>query len=117
MTSEIVTLKGASGQSYRFALATPGARFNKVGAVYAFLAWRVRSAPFFVAYIGQTSDFMRRFRHHDIWPEAEAEWGTNLIAGTVLENPQARSAMERDLIRAYAPPLNMAGDMLTAQAL
>lgn len=109
-----VILKGAGGQRYRFALATPQARFNAVGAVYAFIAWPVRSGPFFVAHVGHSADCTGGFADNPLWQAAQAGFGATLIAGLVLENAAARERVARDLIHAYAPPLNMAGDVLVA---
>lgn len=116
MHDDFLVLKGASGQRYRFALATPMARFNKVGAVYAYIAWAKRSAPFFVAHIGHRADFAGGFGSQGLWQAAQDGFGATHIAGLVMDDAAARERIARDLIHAYAPPLNMAGDVLVAAA-
>lgn len=106
-----LTLTGQSGQTYNFACYQPGPAWNEVAGCYAFAIQRgtiltgINTSLF---YIGQTDSFKRRMNEHqdDKWTKA-AQQGANIILACVVTNEAARLAMEKDLIQAYQPPLNV----------
>ena len=57
-------------------------------------------------YVGQTASFSM-LASHGAWPEARQSGATHVHARTVY-NPDARTMLERQLIRDYSPRLNAA---------
>jgi hypothetical protein len=101
-------LTGASGKKYTVFVYGMDVAFKAVGGVYAFtLATQTAAGGYThsVLYIGQTGDLSERFGNHHK-EECVKRRGANRHCAMVVENEEARLAIEQDLIAAYNPPCN-----------
>ncbi len=117
MQYENIILKGASGTTYTFECYSPETTFNKVGAVYAFLNRQpsILTGPI-PLYVGIAQDFATRFSGHERWQEAMTQ-GANCVAGLVNASALYRESVEKDIIKAYNPVMNLVYNALARQSV
>lgn len=90
--------------SYEFTVYPPNANWNEVGGVYIFSGLNTQN-QWQAAYIGQTDSFANRIPSHEQWAAA-VRLGATHVHARAVSDAATRDAVERDLIRAYQPPLN-----------
>lgn len=81
-------------------------RWNEVGGLYIFA--RLDPGGWVPLYVGQTENFRNRLSHHDRWQEATRRGATHIHARTEVDREE-RVRIERDLIQAYQPLMNVLG--------
>ena len=105
MSNESVSLTGASGSTYRFAVYPWGTNFNPVGAVYAILRKDLSSGNYTILYIGQTGDLSERFNGHHKQNCFDQHRKTH--TGVHVERSESRRlAIESDLLGYYKTACN-----------
>lgn len=57
-------------------------------------------------YVGQTENFSDRLGYHELW-NAAVQLGATDVHARSENNPVLRTMIERQLIQAYQPPLNV----------
>ena len=103
-----VTEQGASGARYTFAVADSPAAARAVPAVYMFACRGVGGWK--VLYVGECADLKNRLRNNQIWEEAVRWFGaTHILIYSASSNDVARRRIERDLIHAKDPAMNVRG--------
>lgn len=83
--------------------------WNEVGGLYIFagLVKDQQGNPRWHAYyIGKTADFSDRIPNHEDWSEAQ-QLGATHIHALVEEKAKSRAKIEKDLVQANQPPLNV----------
>ena len=78
--------------------------WTDVGGNYIFA--RQQSNGWYLLYVGQCDSFRKRMPTHERWAEAVRLGATHVLAH-VNQNDSLRLLEERDLIRRYAPELNV----------
>ena len=94
---------------YEFEVYQHDGKWSEVSGLYIFSGLPpslLGSAQWRPLYIGQTQDFSARIPTHPSWPEAVRLGATHVHARVELEAKQ-RALIERALIDAYHPPLNV----------
>ncbi len=107
MTEEEVTTKWLDLEFYVYEHVNLG--WSEVGGLYVFAGQRLDDSGILrwhPLYVGKTQDFSARLPTHERWPEAVQAGATHVHART---EPLAkkREALEKKLIEAYEPPLNV----------
>ena len=93
--------------NYDFEVHDPAeARWNEVPGLYVFARWDSGAQLWRPQYIGQARSLANRLPTHEKWPEAE-QLGSTHIHARVEQDAQQRGAIERELIQAFKPPLNV----------
>lgn len=87
---------------YEFQVHRPDVSWNQVAGVYVFAAPLGRGR-WKALYVGETGSLANRIPDHERWPEARRLGATHVH---VRAESLRRSEIERELIRAYQPPLN-----------
>lgn len=103
-----VTEHGASGARYTFAVTDASAAVRSVPAVYMFAFRAVGGWK--VLYVGECADLKGRLRNNQVWEEAVRWFGaTHILIYSASSNDAARKRIERDLIQARNPAMNVRG--------
>ena len=105
-----VTLTGLSGNKYQYEAYDVNSTWNPVPGNYVFAALikpTILTERWEPIYIGETGNFANRLPSHEKWVEARLKGATHILAHVNREGIEARQAEERDLVRAYNPPLNI----------
>jgi hypothetical protein len=101
-----VTAHGASGAQYTFSVTDCPTACRSAPAVYMF-ACRVVGG-WKVLYVGQCADLKSCLRNNQIWEEAVRWFGaTHVLIYSASKNDAARKRIERDLIQAEDPVMNV----------
>lgn len=79
--------------------------WNGVPGLYIFAREDSAQRVWCALYVGQTSSFEDRIPTHEKWPEAR-ELGATHVHARVEEDAFLRTALERQLIQSFRPPLN-----------
>ena len=91
---------------YQFTVYTmDGTTWNDVGGVYIF-AGLTQGGRWNAYYIGICESFSDRCPNHERWAEA-VRLGATHVHALVVPLEADRQSIERELIRAWAPPLNI----------
>ena len=110
-----VTASGTSGAQYTFSVNDSAAGFRSVPAVYMFASRAVGGWK--VLYVGECADLKRCLRDNPIWEEAVRWFGaTHVLVYSASKNDAARKRIERDLIQAKEPVMNVSGQVSTSYA-
>ncbi len=104
----ILTLKGASGQTYDFEVYSYDSDFSALGAVYAITRRTQKNDGDYshtVIYIGETGDLSTRFdgRHKE---DCFVQHNANCTCIHLDDNEDFRLTEEADLIANYNPRCN-----------
>ena len=103
-----VTATGASGAQYTFSVNGIPAAFRSVPAVYMLACRAVGGWK--VLYVGECADLKSHLRNNQIWEEAVRWFGaTHVLVYSASKNDAARKRIERDLIQAKEPVMNVSG--------
>ena len=92
--------------TYPFKVCDFGGSWNAVGGVYIFSGIDHQNGWWEPLYVGQTDSFRNRIPFHERWAEA-VQLGATHVHATVVPQAAMRAAVERHLIEAYQPPLNI----------
>ena len=99
---------GASGAHYTFAVTDASTAYRSVPAVYMFACLAVGGWK--VLYVGECADLKSRMRNNQVWEEAVRWFGaTHVLVYCASKNDAARKQIERDLIHAKGPAMNIRG--------
>ena len=82
--------------------------WNVKGGLYVFAEWETDgqgSGSWRALYVGACDSLEVRLPNHERWREAAALGGTHVHI-SVEEDESCREQIEREMIRAYDPPLN-----------
>ncbi len=79
--------------------------WNEIAGIYIFAGLNAQEL-WVPLYIGQTDDFHARLPSHERWTEAELLGATHVHA-MVVSLAASRDTIEKELIQAYQPPLNV----------
>ncbi len=104
-----VTLTGLTGNKYQYEAYDVNSTWNSVPGNYVFAAQggqTILTESWGPIYIGETVDFSTRIPGHEKWVTARLKGATHVLAHVNRGGIEARQAEERDLVRAYNPPLN-----------
>lgn len=82
--------------------------WNGVPGLYIFAGEDSAQRVWRALYVGQTHSFEERIPTHERWPEAR-QLGATHVHARVEQDAVLRTALERQLIQAFQPPLNAAG--------
>ena len=96
----------ASWLEHDFTVYRHGDDWNEVAGLYIFAAPDLIDGGWLPLYIGQALSFAERLPNHENWPEA-AILGATHIHVRVEPDESLRLDLERRLIRAYQPHLNV----------
>jgi hypothetical protein len=99
----MITIKTVRG-SYQFQQCYPSTKWNNVCGVYLFVKDNL-FGPTKILYVGRTTSFADRMPNHDRWAEAQAMGATGILAMSC--SLIGAAAIERELIEAFNPPLNV----------
>jgi predicted GIY-YIG superfamily endonuclease len=100
-----LTLKGASGTNYQFAVYTSDTVWNANVACVYYMSKRDNTGTHTKIYVGETGDMKtRHVDHHK--QECFDRHGCNAISILQEGNGQRRVQIETDLIKALDPPCN-----------
>jgi len=103
-----VTAHGASGVPYTFAVTDCPPALRPMPAVYMFACRAVGGWK--VLYVGECADLKTCFSNNEIWNEAVQWFGaTHVLTYLASRNDAARKRIERDLILANEPVMNVSG--------
>ena len=94
---------------YEFTVYGEDTNWNEVAGLYVFVRHLVddQGTPrWFALYVGQTRNFANRLPTHENWLEA-VRMGANQIHARTEEDGLKREALEKKLIEACEPPLNV----------
>ena len=94
---------------YEFTVYGDDTNWNEVAGLYVFVQHQVDTQgnpQWYAWYVGQTQSFSDRLPTHERWPEAVRK-GANQIHARTEEDGLKREALEKELIEAYEPPLNL----------
>ena len=80
--------------------------WNEVPGLYVFA--RLDPGGWVPLYVGQTENFRHRLPNHERWQEAMQRGATHIHARTEVTQEE-RDRIERDLIQAYQPLMNVLG--------
>ena len=103
-----LTLKGVSGNEYKFNVYPLNTDFKSIGGIYYISKRIVKEngiGSHSKLYIGQTEDLSERFDNHHKWDCFE-ENSANAISIYREESKDERLGIEKDLIDNYEPPCN-----------
>src|SRR5215469_10509874 len=110
-----VSMQGASGNQYTFTAHDSPTAFRPVPAVYmianrAVGGWKV-------LHVGECADLKTCFCANEIWDEAVRWFGaTHILTYFASGNVAARKRIERDLILAHDPVMNIGSRASTSYA-
>jgi hypothetical protein len=91
--------------SYEFTVYGPNTTWHAVGGVYIFCAVKPQN-QWEPLYVGQTDSFADRIPSHEKW-NAAVRLGATHVHARMIHLRSARDAVERELIQALHPPLNV----------
>lgn len=110
-----VTTQGASGAHYTFTVRDGPAAARSVPAVYMFTSRAVGGWK--VLYVGECADLKACLHDSEIWEEAVRWFGaTHILVYPASKDGTARKRIERDLILAKDPMMNVEGQASTSYA-
>jgi excinuclease UvrABC nuclease subunit len=99
----MITVKWLSYELYVYTINT---NWNDdVGGIYIF-SGPINNNQWVAYYIGQTDSFKDRLPNHERWEEAKRLGATHVHA-MVVRQEATREDIERELIRAFQPRLNL----------
>jgi excinuclease UvrABC nuclease subunit len=90
---------------HTFEVCLKDANWNDVGGVYIFTGLNPQNR-WVPLYIGQADSFRTRIPSHEQWSPAQRLGATHVHA-LVVEQAATRDKIEKELIRAYQPALNV----------
>lgn len=90
--------------TYEFEVCEPNSDWNDVAGAYIFSGINAQGC-WVALYIGQAESFRKRFSSHEQWGPAVRRGATHVHA-RVIPHAGTRDVIERELIRAFQPPLN-----------
>lgn len=90
--------------SYEFNSYAPNSTWNDVPGVYIFCGVNAQN-QWVPLYVGQAESFRDRFSSHEKWSPA-VQRGARHVHVRVVPQATMRDVVERELIKAYQPPLN-----------
>ncbi|MES1158368.1 MAG: hypothetical protein ABUL42_00590 [Terricaulis silvestris] len=101
--------QGASGRWYEFDVARAKRVWEPFGGIYMFVKpgdppTNEAGGPVALL-IAQTHDFAQALARHEMWPAAQ-QLGAGEVHLLVIENPELRKQVEKDLLAAQTPILN-----------
>jgi excinuclease UvrABC nuclease subunit len=99
-------MQKAKWLSYEFTVYTIDPTWNEVSGVYIFCGITVQNL-WKALYVGKADSFKARLMaSHEKWKPA-LELGASHVHALVVELAASRDKIERELILAYQPPLNI----------
>jgi hypothetical protein len=115
----MINLTGASGRHYQFQFGDVSLPWTTNPAVYVFAYHSFFLPRPFIAYVGETDNMHARPMppKHERWYEAVLQHNANAVFAMVVDGTtEMRQQIERDLIAAYNPPLNVKHRSLADEA-
>ena len=110
-----ITAHGASGTQFTFTVTECSAPLRPVPAVYmlacrAVVGWKI-------LYVGECADLKSSLLNSEILDEAVRWFGaTHVLIHFASKSEVVRKRIERDLIRAQCPVMNVSGQISTSYA-
>ncbi len=95
----------ATWQNVEFSVYTSDASWNESAGIYIFAGVNQQN-KWVALYIGQASSLAARLATHERWSEA-VKLGATHIHARVVTHQAERDALEKQLIQAYQPRLNV----------
>ena len=102
MVNEVIDLKGASGQVYRFQLCRESSQLLPVGGNYVLVRDGIDGPR--VVYAGESNDLRNGLQSK--WRQANEEVGQTWIYTRLNVTERVRQAEQADVAAAYDPPMN-----------
>lgn len=100
-----MTLKGASGAVYRFAVWRRDDAFEPTAAVYAFARPGFDGRGFVPVFLSRTGNLEQRLMSHERWAEARLLGATHVLVH-IRDERAAREQVEADLLAGLRPVMN-----------
>ena len=95
----------AAWLSHGFTIYQPPTQWNNVAGIYIFVGVNSQN-QWDPLYIGQADSFQDRIPSHEQW-EPAVELGATHVHAMVVPLEANRDTIEKELIQAYQPPLNI----------
>ena len=102
MVNDVIDLKGASGQVYRFQLCREADQLMPVGGNFVLVRDGIDGPR--VVYAGESNDLREGSQRK--WRQANEEVGQTWIYTRLNVTERARLAEQADVAAAYDPPMN-----------
>jgi hypothetical protein len=110
-----ITAHGASGNQYTFTVTDCATAFRSVPAVYMFACRAVGGWK--ILYVGECADLKICLLNNEILEEAVRWFGaTHVLIHFAFKSDVMRKRIERDLIRAKCPVMNVSGQISASYA-
>lgn len=98
-------LDKAIWKDIEFSVHQPNTAWKDIAGIYIFTGVNQQN-KWVALYIGQASSLAERLATHERWPEA-VKLGATHIHARVVTHQAERDALEKQLIQAYQPRLNV----------